>query len=232
MLLRLRVLLFASCLLLLLCVSVAARLLVLLLCWSFFFFVAMGQMGLMTFVPTLMKEIYAFELEAAAAFVSVMIGAIMIGVLLGGYLADKLRKPDLIVTVGYCFATLMVTSIWYFELVSWLLLVFRGNRIYVWSCISVAGVAGSRGYSKGSEWKSLWLRLFRNGFWRRGNAGTVWLVCRYRGITLCISLCRYPLGSLDCNHAYDQFSDQTSTISRGTIAWKARSAPLRGVIYE
>ena len=90
-----------------------------LLCWSFFFFVAMGQMGLMTFVPTLMKEIYAFELEAAAAFVSVMIGAIMIGVLLGGYLADKLRKPDLIVTVGYCIATLMVTSIWYFELVSW-----------------------------------------------------------------------------------------------------------------
>ena len=90
-----------------------------LLCWSFFFFVAMGQMGLMTFVPTLMREIYAFELEAAAAFVSVMIGAIMIGVLLGGYLADKLRKPDLIVTVGYCIATLMVTSIWYFELVSW-----------------------------------------------------------------------------------------------------------------
>ncbi len=90
-----------------------------LLCWSFFFFVAMGQMGLMTFVPTLMKEIYAFELEAAAAFVSVMIGAIMIGVLLGGYLADKLRKPDAIVTVGYCIATLMVTSIWYFELVSW-----------------------------------------------------------------------------------------------------------------
>lgn len=90
-----------------------------LLCWSFFFFVAMGQMGLMTFVPTLMKEIYAFELEAAAAFVSVMIGAIMIGVLLGGYLADKIRKPDLIVTVGYCIATLMVTSIWYFELVSW-----------------------------------------------------------------------------------------------------------------
>ena len=90
-----------------------------LLCWSFFFFVAMGQMGLMTFVPSLMKEIYAFELEAAAAFVSVMIGAIMIGVLLGGYLADKLRKPDVIVTVGYCIATLMVTSIWYFELVSW-----------------------------------------------------------------------------------------------------------------
>ena len=90
-----------------------------LLCWCFFFFVAMGQMGLMAFVPTLMKEIYAFELEAAGAFVSVMIGSVMIGVLCGGYLADNFRKPDVIVTVGYFVATFMVASIWYFELVSW-----------------------------------------------------------------------------------------------------------------
>ena len=90
-----------------------------LLCWSFFFVVAMGQMGMMTFTPTLMKEIYAFDLEAAGAFVSVMIGAVMTGVLCGGYLADNFRKPDLIVTVGYIIATFLVASIWYFELVSW-----------------------------------------------------------------------------------------------------------------
>tara|TARA_Y100001970_G_C14254123_1_gene873914 strand:+ start:6269 stop:7510 length:1242 start_codon:yes stop_codon:yes gene_type:complete len=90
-----------------------------LLCWSFFLFVAMGQMGLMSFVPTLMKEIYAFQLEAAGAFVSVMIASVMTGVLCGGYLADNFRKPDIIVTIGYCIATLMVVSIWYFELVSW-----------------------------------------------------------------------------------------------------------------
>ena len=90
-----------------------------LLCWSFFFFVAMGQMGLMTFVPTLMKEIYAFELEAAGAFVSVMIGAVMTGVLCGGYLADNFRKPDVIVTIGYFIATFMVACIWYFELATW-----------------------------------------------------------------------------------------------------------------
>ena len=97
-----------------------------LLCWSFFLFVAMGQMGLMTFVPTLMKEIYSFELEAAGAFVSVMIGAVMTGVLCGGYLADNFRKPDVIVTIGYFIATFMVACIWYFELVR--LAAFRDIR--------------------------------------------------------------------------------------------------------
>lgn len=89
------------------------------MCWLFFFVVAMGQMGLMTFVPTLMNEIYAFDLKAAGAFVSVMIGAVMVGVLCGGYLADYVRKPDLIVTCGYVIATLLVTAIWYMELASW-----------------------------------------------------------------------------------------------------------------
>ena len=89
------------------------------MCWLFFLVVAMGQMGLMTFVPTLMNEIYAFDLKAAGAFVSVMIGAVMVGVLCGGYLADYVRKPDLIVTCGYVIATLLVAAIWYMELESW-----------------------------------------------------------------------------------------------------------------
>lgn len=89
------------------------------MCWLFFFVVAMGQMGLMTFVPTLMNEIYAFDLKAAGAFVSVMIGAVMVGVLCGGYLADYVRKPDAIVTIGYVIATLLVAAIWYMELASW-----------------------------------------------------------------------------------------------------------------
>lgn len=89
------------------------------MCWLFFFVVAMGQMGLMTFVPTLMNEIYAFDLKASGAFVSIMIGAVMVGVLCGGYLADHIRKPDIIVTCGYVIATLLVAAIWYLELASW-----------------------------------------------------------------------------------------------------------------
>ncbi|MEC7488838.1 MAG: MFS transporter [Pseudomonadota bacterium] len=89
------------------------------LCWVFFFVVAMGQMGMMTFVPTLMREIYAFNLEQGGMFVSVMIGAVMVGVLCGGYLADNFRKPDLIVTVGYLVATFIVIGLWYFSLAVW-----------------------------------------------------------------------------------------------------------------
>lgn len=89
------------------------------MCWVFFFFTAMGQMGLMTFVPTLMKEIYAFDLQAAGAFVSVMIGAVMVGVLCGGYLGDFFRKPDVVVTIGYVFGAFLVALIWHFDLLPW-----------------------------------------------------------------------------------------------------------------
>ena len=89
------------------------------MCWVFFFFTAMGQMGLMTFVPTLMHEIYSFDLQAAGAFVSVMIGAVMIGVLCGGYIGDLFRKPDLIVTGGYTVGAFLVASIWLLDLSSW-----------------------------------------------------------------------------------------------------------------
>ncbi len=89
------------------------------MCWVFFFFTAMGQMGLMTFVPTLMHEIYSFDLQAAGAFVSVMIGAVMIGVLCGGYVGDFFRKPDVIVTAGYTTGAVLVACIWQFELTTW-----------------------------------------------------------------------------------------------------------------
>lgn len=91
------------------------------MCWVFFFFSAMGQVGLMTFTPTLMHEIYSFELQAAGAFVSVMIGAVMFGVLCGGYLGDVFRKPDVVVTVGYLVGAGLVAAIWHFEQSSWLL---------------------------------------------------------------------------------------------------------------
>jgi FSR family fosmidomycin resistance protein-like MFS transporter len=93
------------------------------MCWVFFFFVAMGQMGLMTFVPTLIHEIYAFDLQGAGAFVSVMIGAVMVGVLCGGYLGDVFHKPDVVVTTGYIIGAFLVACIWHFELTTWQLYV-------------------------------------------------------------------------------------------------------------
>ena len=89
------------------------------LCWMFFLIVAMGQIGLQTFSPTILKEIYGFDLKTGGAFVTVMLFAVTIGVLSGGYLADHFRKPDRVVTAGYLTAVVVIICIWQFDLAVW-----------------------------------------------------------------------------------------------------------------
>ena len=48
-----------------------------------------------------------------------MIGAVMFGVLCGGYLGDYFRKPDVVVTTGYIVGAILVAVIWRFSLTSW-----------------------------------------------------------------------------------------------------------------
>ena len=86
------------------------------LCWIFFLVVAMGQIGLQTFSPTLLEDIYGFDLETGGAIVTVMLFAVTIGVLAGGYLADHFRKPDQVVLFGYSSAAIVVIAVWQFEL--------------------------------------------------------------------------------------------------------------------
>lgn len=87
-----------------------------LLCWLFFLIVAMGQIGLQTFTPALVKDMYGFDLTTGGAFVTVMLVGVTVGVLCGGYVADYFRKPDRIVLFGYSSAVLAVLTIWNFQL--------------------------------------------------------------------------------------------------------------------
>ncbi len=90
-----------------------------LLCWVFFIMIAMGQLGLMTTTPTLLREMYAFNLETGGTFVSVLVIAVMSGLLAGGYLADHVRRPGTIVFVGYLVAALSTAVIWRYDLSAW-----------------------------------------------------------------------------------------------------------------
>lgn len=93
------------------------------LCWCFFLIVAMGQIGLQTFSPTLLDKIYGFDLALGASYVTVMLFAVTAGVLSGGYIADFLGKPDRVVTIAYLLASAAVLSIWQFDLDAWSLYV-------------------------------------------------------------------------------------------------------------
>ncbi len=86
------------------------------LCWMFFLIVAMGQIGLQTFVPTLFEKIYGFDLKLGGFYVTLMLAFVAIGVLCGGYIADYFRKPDRVVTFGYTTALVAVLAIWRFDL--------------------------------------------------------------------------------------------------------------------
>ena len=85
-------------------------------CWFFFLIVAMGQIGLQTFSPTLMQKIYAFDLEIGGAFVTVMLFGVTAGVLSGGYIVEYFRRPDRIVTIGYLTAVVVILAIWRFDI--------------------------------------------------------------------------------------------------------------------
>ncbi len=86
------------------------------LCWFFFLIVAMGQIGLQTFSPTLMEKIYSFDLKIGGAFVTVMLFGVTAGVLTGGYIVEYFKRPDRIVTVGYLTAVVAILAIWRIDL--------------------------------------------------------------------------------------------------------------------
>lgn len=85
-----------------------------LLCWLFFGFVAMGQIGLQTKSAAILSlpGTFGLDVETAALFVSIMLFGVPIGVLLGGYLADRMSRPNLIIGVTYTVAAALMLLMW------------------------------------------------------------------------------------------------------------------------
>ncbi len=79
----------------------------------FLFYVAaaLGGVGIQQFSPSALPLLYGVDEALAARALFFFVSGIAVGILVGGYVADKTSKVELVATVGYFVAFLMVTAV-------------------------------------------------------------------------------------------------------------------------
>jgi FSR family fosmidomycin resistance protein-like MFS transporter len=85
------------------------RLPVVWLCWIFFFFSMAATTGLQSFAPTALFKIYEIAVSSGNYYLTLMSMGGAGGMLLGGYLATKLKVPERIITI--CFTVNIVMGL-------------------------------------------------------------------------------------------------------------------------
>jgi MFS family permease len=85
-----------------------------LLCWTFFFCVAMGQIGLQNSSPSILSlpATFGLDLKLAGAMVTIMLIGVPAGILVGGVIADRVRRRDLTVSLAYGVAAALMVALW------------------------------------------------------------------------------------------------------------------------
>jgi MFS family permease len=79
------------------------------LCWLFFFFSMAATSSLQSFAPSALNQIYDIAISVGSYFITLLALGSAGGVLLGGYLAAKLKVPEKIVSA--CLAVTVLTSL-------------------------------------------------------------------------------------------------------------------------
>jgi MFS family permease len=79
------------------------------LCWLFFFFSMAATSSLQSFAPSALNQIYDLAISVVSYFITLLALGSAGGVLLGGYLAAKLKVPEKIVSA--CLAVTVLTSL-------------------------------------------------------------------------------------------------------------------------
>jgi MFS family permease len=79
------------------------------LCWLFFFFSMAATSSLQSFAPSALNQIYDLAISVGSYFITLLALGSAGGVLLGGYLAAKLKVPEKIVSA--CLAVTVLTSL-------------------------------------------------------------------------------------------------------------------------
>lgn len=79
------------------------------LCWIFFFFSMAATTGLQSFAPTALFEIYEISVSSGNYYLTLLSMGGAGGMLLGGYLATRLKVPERIITM--CFTVNIVMDL-------------------------------------------------------------------------------------------------------------------------
>jgi MFS family permease len=79
------------------------------LCWLFFFFSMAATSSLQSFAPSALNQIYDIAISVGSYFITLLALGSAGGVLLGGYLAAKLKVPEKIVSA--CLVVTVLTSL-------------------------------------------------------------------------------------------------------------------------
>ncbi|MBU3638675.1 MFS transporter [Polynucleobacter sp. AP-RePozz3-80-G7] len=77
------------------------------LCWIFFFFSMAATTGLQSFAPTALFEIYEISVSSGNYYLTLLSMGGAGGMLLGGYLATRLKVPERIITMCFTVNILM-----------------------------------------------------------------------------------------------------------------------------
>lgn len=90
-----------------------------LLCFLFFALVAMGQIGLQNFSPTILISNFKFPEEMANGVITALLLGVPIGIIAGGYLADNSTRHDEIIATCFGLAATLVLVAGFAPLSDW-----------------------------------------------------------------------------------------------------------------
>jgi MFS transporter, FSR family, fosmidomycin resistance protein len=79
-----------------------------LLCFLFFALVAMGQIGLQNFSPTILASNFKFDQGMANGVITALLLGVPIGIIAGGYIANNTTRHDAIIAICFGLAAGMV----------------------------------------------------------------------------------------------------------------------------
>jgi MFS transporter, FSR family, fosmidomycin resistance protein len=90
-----------------------------LLCFLFFAMIAMGQIGLQNFSPTVLVSNFGFATTLANGAITALLLGVPVGIIAGGYIADNTARLEATIVIAFTLAALLVLVAGFAPLPRW-----------------------------------------------------------------------------------------------------------------